>query len=182
MTAAWITLAALGGIVLLVVTGRLIRELGPIFGAEKLPTTPLQRLAQVGLSIVVVVGIGLGVLVAIEGPTGVFDNDTTRRVFGGLILAGIVVWGGASLRTYRQNGTVVVDERDRNILQRATSLESGLALLSLTAWMVILTEVFWADQSVPLGYLQLLFWSTFLAAVLGKSLGIVIGYRRIEHG
>ena len=72
----------------------------------------------------------------------------------------------------------MIDERDREILARSFSVESMLVILSLAAWTVILTEVFWDEGAVPLGYLQLIFWSTFILGAFGRSLGIVLGYRR----
>ena len=72
----------------------------------------------------------------------------------------------------------MVDERDRAILAQSFSVESVVVLLSLVAWTVILTEVFWDEGAVPIAYLQLLFWTTFVGGALGRSLGIVLGYRR----
>jgi hypothetical protein len=72
----------------------------------------------------------------------------------------------------------VVDERDRAILARSLSVESMIVLLSLVVWTVVLTEVYWDEGVAPVGYFQLLFWSTFVGGAFGRSLGIVMGYRR----
>jgi hypothetical protein len=57
-------------------------------------------------------------------------------------------------------------------------VEAVFVLLALVAWTVTLTEVFWDEGAVPIGYLQLLFWSTLIGGAFGRSLGIILGYRR----
>jgi hypothetical protein len=71
-----------------------------------------------------------------------------------------------------------MDERDRAVLARSFSVESMVVLVSLVAWTVGLTEAFWDEGSIPVAYLQLLFWSTLVGGAMGRSLGIVLGYRR----
>ena len=63
-------------------------------------------------------------------------------------------------------------------ISRSLSVESMIVLLSLVAWTVVLTEVYWDEGVAPVGYFQLIFWSTFVAGAFGRSLGIVMGYRR----
>lgn len=48
----------------------------------------------------------------------------------------------------------------------------------LLTWTIALTEVFSDDGVMPIAYLQLIFWSTFVGGAFGRSLGIVMGYRR----
>ena len=55
----------------------------------------------------------------------------------------------------------MVGERDRGILARSLSVESMIVELSLVAWTVVLTEVYWDEGVAPVGYFRLIFWSTF---------------------
>jgi len=106
------------------------------------------------------------------------EDDATRGAFYVMLLGGAAVWVLAWRRLKRPAGTIVVDERDRAIQARSFTVESVLVIVSLVAWTVALTEVFWHEGAVPLGYLQLIFWSTFIAGAFGRALGVVLGYRR----
>jgi hypothetical protein len=57
-------------------------------------------------------------------------------------------------------------------------VESVIVLLMLVTWTIVLTEVYSDDGVLPVAYLQLIFWSTFIGGAFGRSLGIVMGYRR----
>lgn len=63
-------------------------------------------------------------------------------------------------------------------MARSFSVESMVVLVSLVAWTVGLTESFWDEGSIPISYIQLLFWTTFVGGAMGRSLGIILGYRR----
>jgi hypothetical protein len=176
MTTAWIIVAAVGALLAAIALTRYARGLRPQMSG--LPMTPLERLGWIGLGVTATVGAGMAALVAIVGVTGFQENGAARGIFTLLMLGGIAVWGGAWYVISRRRGGAVVDERDRSILARSLSVESIVVLLSLVAWTVTLTEVFWDEGAIPLGYLQLLFWSTFIGGAFGRSLGIVLGYRR----
>lgn len=178
MSAVWITLAVLGGLLLAGAVGRFLWSLRPQPGSGGLPPTPLERLAWFGLGITTVVGVGLAVLVALQGATGFQEDATSRGIFTTLMLVGVGGWSMAWYVTNRRSGGVVVDERDRAVLVRSLKVESVIVLLSLVAWTVALTEVFWDQGAVPIGYLQVLFWSTFIGGAFGRSLGIILGYRQ----
>jgi hypothetical protein len=145
---------------------------------EDLPTTPLERLGWIGLWVTAAVGAGMVVLVAINGATRFYENDTSRGIFTILLLVGIAVWAAAWRIVSRPRGSAVIDERDRDILARSFSVESVVVIVSLVLWTVVLTEVYWDEGAIPIGYLQLIFWSTFILGAFGRSLGIVLGYRR----
>jgi MFS family permease len=178
MLVVWILAAGLGGIGLLVALYRFVRQLWPESHDEELPATPLERLGWIGLWITVAVGLAMVILVAIGGATDFYQDDATRGIFTVVLLVGVAAWFAAWHVLSRHAGSAVVDERDRAILARSFSVESVLVILSLVAWTVSLTEVFWDEGAVPIGYLQLIFWSTFILGAFGRSLGIVLGYRR----
>ena len=174
----WIWIAVFGSVLFAV---GLVRFFGAFrTGADMrdLPPTPLERLGRVGLAVTAAMGVGLAGLVVTQGVTDFVEDDATRGAFYVMLLGGAAVWVLAWRRLKRPAGTIVVDERDRAIQARSFTVESVLVIVSLVAWTVALTEVFWHEGAVPLGYLQLIFWSTFIAGAFGRALGVVLGYRR----
>jgi hypothetical protein len=157
---------------------RFIRSLVPQSEMRDVPMTALETLGWVGLAVSGFVAAGLGVLVAVVGVTDFQEKDSARLIFWLMLIAGIGVWLAAWIALRPRNGRVVADERDRVVLARSFSVESMVVLLSLVTWTVVLTEAFWDDGTVPLAYLQLLFWTTLIGGAMGRSLGIVLGYRR----
>lgn len=174
----WIASAALGAVAFLVGVARFVRANRPERRDERLPATPLERLGWIGIWVTASVGTGLAVIVAYVGPEGFHEDRVSRLLFWLMLMVGLGVWALAWRRLSRATGHAVVDERDRAILARSFSVESAVVIVSLVAWTVGLTEANWETGSVPLGYLQLLFWSTFILGAFGRSLGIVLGYRR----
>lgn len=178
MTTVWITLAVIGGALVIGAVGRLVWRLRPQPELSGLPTAPLERLGWVGLGVTLAVGIGLAALVALTGTDFIDENTTARLLFWLLMIVGFGVWGAFWYVIKRRSGGAVVDERDRAILARSLSVESIIVLFSLVTWTVVLTEVYWDEGVLPIAYLQLIFWSTFIGGAFGRSLGIVMGYRR----
>lgn len=178
MNVVWISLAALGAILMVVAVGRFAWNLRPQPGIGGQPITPLERLGWIGLGITTVVGLGLATLIIFGGATAFHEDATSRTMFWILLVSGIGVWMASWTVIKRRSGGPVVDERDRAILARSLSVESVIVLVSLVAWTVTLTEVYWEEGAIPIAYLQLLFWSTFIGGAFGRSLGIVMGYRR----
>jgi len=176
--AAWIIIASLLAALFSGATARTLARHRPDPELSGLPRTPLERLGWIGLAASGTVGVGLAILVAIGGAEGFYDESWYRGVFWLLLMTGIVVWFGAWFVTKRRYGGVVIDERDRAVLARSLSVESMLVLFSLVVWTIALTEAFADEGAIPLGYLQLLFWSTLIAGAFGRSAGVVLGYRR----
>lgn len=174
----WIVIGVVAGVIVAGMLGRFAWALRPDPAMSGLPTPPLERLGWLGLGITGAVGAGLGVLVASYGASGFQEDSTPRGIFWLLLVGGAAVWFVAWFVITRRQGGAVVDERDRAILARSLSVEAIFVLFALVAWTVTLTEVFWDEGVVPIGYLQLLFWSTLIGGAFGRSLGIILGYRR----
>ena len=173
----WTALAGLTGLLLLAAFGRFLFGLWSEPELRGLPLTPLQKLAWLGLGASFSAGAGLGLVVVLGGANGLEDS-AYRWIFWALLIVGIGTYLTAWHRTHRRHGGSVIDERDRAILARSLSVESMVVLLSLITWMITLTEVFRRDGTMPVAYVQLLFWSTFLVAIFGRSFGIILGYRQ----
>lgn len=178
MDNVWITLAVAGGILFLLAVGRRVWTLRPQPGMSGLPTSPLEKLGWVGIAVTLTVGAGLALIVLTQGVSFFDDNGAARGVFWLLLWGGIGVWFAAWKIIKNRSGGAVIDERDRAILARSLSVESMVVLLSLVTWLVALTEAFQDEATMPLAYLQLIFWSTMMLGAFGRSLGIVLGYRR----
>lgn len=178
MSLVWGTLAILGLGVLVVAMGRIVRAYRPDPELRNVPATPLERLGWVGLATTGGVLAGMAILVLVFGVEGFHEQPSARISFWLVLLVGVGVWTVSWYLTKRAEGNVALDERDRAVLARSFSVESMVVLVSLVAWTVGLTEVFWDEGSVPVAYLQLLFWTTFIGGAMGRSLGIILGYRR----
>lgn len=176
MNGLWIKLAVVGTVLLVWGLWKFARTFKPDAELGGIPPSPMEKLARVGALISGIVGLGLGGLIAVEGVTAFDSSPEVRAIFALLILTGVGAWFGAWFLTNRRRGGLVLDERDRSILSRSLAVESAVVLLSVLVWTVTLTEAFWNEKTVPLEYIQLLFWSTFILAVLGRSLGIILGY------
>lgn len=178
MQMVWIIVGGLGALLVVGLFVRFVQGLRPLRRIEELPATPLERLGWIGVWVTLAIGVGIGVLVALRGAAGFYEDGTSRGIFTILLLLGVVAWAVAWRVLSRPAGSAVVDERDREVLARSFSVETLVVILSLVAWTISLTEVFRDEGAVPIGYLQLIFWSTFVAGAFGRSLGIVLGYRR----
>lgn len=178
MTVTWIAVAIGGCALFLVALARVVSGLRPQPDMRAVPMTALETLGWVGVGVSGAVLVGVGILVALVGVTGLYEEPAARIAFWLILVVGIGVWGLAWALLRRRHGELVADERDRAVLARSFSVESMIVLLSLVTWTVALTERYWDEGAVPIAYLQLLFWTTFVGGALGRSLGIVLGYRR----
>ena len=178
MATVWITLAVIGGVVVIGAIGWFLWRHRPQSEMSGVPTAPLERLGWIGLGVTLVIGIGLAILVALVGTDFIDENTTARGIFWLLMIVGFGAWGASWYVIKRRSGGAVVDERDRAILARSLSVESVIVLLLLVTWTIVLTEMYWDEGVMPIAYLQLIFWTTFIGGAFGRSLGIVMGYHR----
>jgi len=142
-----------------------------------LPMTPLQQRAWLGLVIGIGVSIVLCWLIYRRGPTAFFDDQDMRLIFYALLAGGGLAWFIVYSLTRHRSG-VPLDERDRAILQRAPAWQSGLILVSLAAWAVVLTESYREEGSIPVIFAMLIFWSSWMMHMVGLAVGVLVGYRR----
>ena len=74
-----------------------------------------------------------------------------------------------------------MDERDLAIMRRAPLIQLWAVLLSLIAWAISLTEVYWNEGAVPTMFLYLILFSSLIVSTIAQSLGIFIGYWRMNR-
>jgi hypothetical protein len=109
-----------------------------------------------------------------------FDNDLGFRLIVyalwiGVPVAYLIVMKLSPLKKLRQ-----IDERDKLIMERAPRIQWLAVVISLAAWIVVLTESYWGQGQVPVVFLTLIFISTLVVSTLAESLGILIGYWRMR--
>ena len=75
----------------------------------------------------------------------------------------------------------MVDERDRLIMDRAPRVQWLAVVFSLVAWTIALTEIYWEQGQIPVVFLYLIFMSVLIVSTLAQSLGIIIGYWRMDR-
>jgi hypothetical protein len=151
----------------------------PPKGSDPVPATVLQRIAFWGLLAgVLIVAAAAWMLITI-GPEVVYDDDTLRLRFTGIVLTGVALfaalsaWIGVTV-TRRAK----LDERDLAVLARAPMVQGGLILVTLAAWEIGLQETFRGTPGIPMTYVHLIFWSCLAANMLALPIGILIGYRQ----
>lgn len=157
----------------------LFRRRGEAGDLDEVPMTPLQRRAWRGLWVGLVWCAALLWLVVRSNPVAMVESKPERLLFTGVLLLGVALYltavgglqGGRSAR-------YLVDERDRAILARAASFQSGMTLIALAAWSIGLTEVYWEAGAVPIAFPYLVFWSTFVVYLVSYSGAVLLEYRR----
>ena len=140
---------------------------------------PLQKRALYSLVIGVVFAIALIVIFIVKGDVTTFDDDLGFRLMVyalwiGVPLAYLIIMN-LTLRKPEQ-----VDERDRLIIERAPQFQFLAVLLSLAAWVIVLTVVYSDQGQVPVIYLTLIMISTLIIGTIAQALGILFGYWRGE--
>ena len=141
---------------------------------------PLQKRALYSLVIGLVLTIALVAVLVVQGDITAFDRDLNLRLIMYAVLIGVplayLILVNLTLRKPTQ-----VDERDRLIIERSSKAQWLAVIFSLAAWMIVLTEVYRDQGQVPIAFLNLIFISTLIISVLAQSLGILLGYWRMNH-
>jgi hypothetical protein len=100
------------------------------------------------------------------------------RASGAFGLLGLIALSGLFLRG--RGNRVLVDERDREIERRATSIGIGAAWQML--FMVLIAATMWSDytqsHAVPTSFLNWLIWVQFAVCYGAKGLVSLVIYRR----
>lgn len=147
---------------------------------------PLQKRALYGLLFGVVWTIAIVVVFIVKGGVTEFKEDQSFRIImdvlfvGGLVVYIIMMLTLLGLRRSRK-GTVALDERDKAILDRAPFIQLLAVIFLILAWAIGLSESYWDEGQVPVMFLYLMFFSTLIISTLAQSLGILIGYWRMNR-
>ena len=151
------------------------------------PMPVLQKRAWLGL----LIGGGTLILIAVilmtrGGAAEYWDNDSLRLTVMLIFIVGLASHAGILLAPVVRaelGGGGQVDERDKAVLSRAGTIQSGVVLVTLAAWLLFLTNKFHDQGAVPVVYLYLLFGAIIMFHMIGQSIGILFGYWYVaRHG
>jgi uncharacterized membrane protein len=141
---------------------------------------PLQKRALCSFVIGLVLTIVLIVVLVAQGDITAFDRDPNLRLIMYAVLIGVpliyLILVNLTLRKPTQ-----VDERDRLIIERSSKAQWLAVIFSLVAWTITLTEIYRDQGQVPIAFLNLIFMSTLIISALAQSLGILLGYWRMNR-
>jgi len=147
---------------------------------ESLGSTTLQRLARRYLWLGVIPVALAAAIVMWAGPQTFYERDAVRITVTLLLVLGLFVLAGFAFQagSWSRRRAGPLDERDREVLEKAPRVEGGPMLVTLALWVVGLQQAFWSAGAVPLVYLYLIFWSLLMVKALALPIGVLIGYRR----
>lgn len=141
---------------------------------------PLQKRALYSFIIGMVLTIALVVLLVIQGDVTAFDRDKNLRYFMYVVLIGVPLIYGILIDLTLRKPTQI-DERDRVIIARSVRTQWLAVIFSLVAWTIALTEIYHGRGQVPVAFLTLIFVSTLIISTLAQSLGVLLGYWRMDR-
>jgi len=143
---------------------------------------PLQKRALYSLIIGVALTAVFVVVLLLQGDLTAFDDNQDIRMVMYVALIGVPLVFTVLVNLTMRNPNRY-DERDRQVFEKSHRFQSGTAVITMAAWTVTLTEIYWDQGQMPIAYLNLVFVSILIMSTLGQSLGIVLGYRRLsDHG
>jgi len=141
---------------------------------------PLQKRALYSLVIGLVLTMALIAVLVAQGDITAFDRDPNLRLIMYAVLIGVplvyLILVNLTLRKPTQ-----IDERDRLIIERSSRAQWLAVIFSLVAWTIALTEIYHDERQVPVAFLTLIFVSALIISPLAQSLGILLGYRRMNR-
>lgn len=147
-------------------------------GGKKM--APLQKRALYSLIIGLVLTVALVVVLVAQGNVTAFENDLNLRLIMYAVIIGVplvyLILVHLTLRKPTQ-----IDERDRLVMEKSSRAQWLAVIFSLAAWMIVLTEVYRDQGQVPVAFLNLIFISILIIGILAQSLGILLGYWRLNR-
>ena len=141
---------------------------------------PLQKRALYGLIFGVVWAVVIIIVFIMRGGVNAFNADVGfRLIVNGLWIGGLVVYLILFRTIMRKRGQF--DERDKLIMDRAPRVQWMAVIIALVVWMITLSEVYHDVGQVPVVFLFLIFMSSLIVSMIAQSIGILVGYRRLEQ-
>jgi nicotinamide riboside transporter PnuC len=141
---------------------------------------PLQKRALYSFIIGLALTIALVAVLVSRGSVSALDSDLNLRLILYAVLIGVpliyLVLVYLTLRKPTQ-----FDERDRLIIERSSRAQWLAVISTLVVWTIALTEIYRDQGQVPIVFLNLIFMSTLIIGTLAQSLGILIGYWRMNR-
>ena len=141
---------------------------------------PLQRRALYALLLEIVWAIAIIVVFIEKGSASRYDIDSGfRLLMDGIWVGGLILYWWLFSSISRKPSQF--DERDKLVMERSSKAQWLAVVLSLVAWVIGLSETFHIQGQVPIIYLYLIFFSTLIVSTLAQSVGILLGYWRMNR-
>ncbi|MCK5642286.1 MAG: hypothetical protein KAJ19_15880 [Gammaproteobacteria bacterium] len=137
---------------------------------------PLQKRALFGLVLGIVWFIAIVVVFIANGGVSTFSENTGFRLILMVVFAGGLI---ANFFVMRKPG--IVDERDKLIMGRAPNIQLLAVFITLVVWSQGLTQFYREEGQIPISFPDLILYSLFIVNVLAQSVGILVGYWRINR-
>ena len=148
-----------------------------IKGGKKM--APLQKRALYGMLFGMLWAIALVIVFIVMGGASAFNEDSGFR----LTIDGIWIGGLAAylilFQIVRKPGQF--DERDKSVLDWSSKVQWITVIFSMVGWIIALSEKYRTEGQVPIIFLYLMFIFTLAASSIAQSVGILIGYWRINR-
>jgi hypothetical protein len=141
---------------------------------------PLQKRALISLLMGLALAIAL-IVVFVTRDINAYATDLGFRLIVYALWIGVPVVYLVLINLTRLSKLKQVDERDRLIKDRAPKIQWLSVIFTLVVWYIILNEVYWDQGQLPVVYLTLILISTLVISALAESLGILIGYWRMNR-
>jgi hypothetical protein len=141
---------------------------------------PLQKRALYGLIFGILWAVAIIVIFILMGGVTAYDEDITfRSIVIGVWIGGLIAYL-ILFETVRKKPEKV-DERDRLVITQAGTTQWWAVIFTLVIWVISLSEIYHEQGQVPVIFLYLIFISILIVSMIAQSLGILIGYWRINH-
>jgi hypothetical protein len=140
---------------------------------------PLQKRAFYGLIFGIAWVIAMVTVFILKGGANAFDEDQSfRLIMDSIWVGGLIVYLALFYTILRK--PKLVDERDKLIYDRSPRTQWLAVIFALVAWVIGLSEGF-RGQGVPTVYLYLMFFTILSVSSIAGSIGILVGYWRMNR-
>ncbi len=140
---------------------------------------PLQKRAFYGLIFGVAWIIAMVVVFILKGGANAFNEDQGfRLIMDGIWVGGLIFYLVLFYTIIRK--PKLVDERDKLIYDLSPRTQWLAVIFALVAWVIGLSEGF-RGQGIPAVYLYLMLFTILSISSIAGSIGILIGYWRMNR-
>ena len=141
---------------------------------------PLQKRALYGLVFGVVWAVAIVAIFILKGGVSTFNEDQGfRLIIDGIWIGGLIAYLILFQTILRRPGQD--DERDKIIMDRAARVQWLGVIFTLVAWIIALSESYHDEGQIPVVFLYIIFMSVLIVSMIAQSIGILIGYWRMER-
>lgn len=141
---------------------------------------PLQKRALISLLIGLALAIAL-IVVFVTRDINAYATDLGFRLIVYALWIGVPAVYLVLMNLTHLSKLKQIDERDKLIKDRAPKIQWLSVIFTLVVWYIVLNDLYWDQGQLPVVYLTFIFISTLIISTLAESLGILIGYWRMNR-